>query len=263
MPSTTEITRRAEQALALLDAQTARPEAGTDWLREATYIASLYIPPDTGRPSDTLVDVQRVAKVLSLVARGNYIETACIAAGINKVTLYGWRKQADAGNVAAIAFVNALEKAQAEAETEAVDHIRSTRRRPELWAASMTHLERRHPDRWGKRQDDASVPKVVVQIGARDSDVSVSVGSIIEPRTSVVDVTPSDAMTCLESAQVTEGSLSDAESGRIKVTAQSEPTSERTRTRAATGQRRGNRVGLRAGSRGRSQPDGADRVKDA
>lgn len=262
MPSTTEITRRAEQALALLDAQQA--ESGqTDWLREATRIASLYLPPEVGRPSDALVDVARLHKFLSLVARGNYIETACKAAGFSYQTLSNWKRQAEAGQIAAIAFVEAYEKAQAEAETEAVDHIRSTRKRPELWAASMTHLERRHPDRWGKRADDTSVPKIVVQIGARDSDVSVSVGSIIEPRTSVVDVTPSDAMTCLESAQVTEGSLSDAESGRIKVTAQSEPTSERTRTRAATGQRRGNRVGLRAGSRGRSQPDGADRVKDA
>lgn len=258
MPSTSEITRRAEQALALLDAQQAeRPDGATDWLREATYIASLYLPPEIGRPSNALIDVARLHKFLSLVAKGNYIETACKAAGFSQQSLVNWRRQAEAGQIAAIAFVEAYEKAQAEAETEAVDHIRSTRKRPELWAASMTHLERRHPDRWGKRQDDASTPRVVVQIGARDSDVSVSVGSIIQPVTSTSETTLIDAASYTESTQVTERRLSDVATGRIKVTADERGT----QPSDPPGQRRRNRVGLQPGTRRASSPRRADRVK--
>lgn len=256
MPSTSDITRRAEQALALLDAQQAeRHDGATDWLREATYIASIYVPPDIGRPSCVLTDIPRVTKLLQLVARGNYIETAGLAAGFPKQTIHYWRKQAEAGQVAAIAFCDALERAQAEAETEAVDHIRSTRKRPELWAASMTHLERRHPDRWGKRQDDASTPRVVVQIGARDSDVSVSVGSIITTPDTPIESTQGVPTTYVESAQVTERRLSDVATGRIKVTADERGTSD------PPGQRRRNRVGLQPGTRRSPSPRRADRVK--
>jgi hypothetical protein len=39
-------------------------------------------------------------------------------------------------------------------------------------------LERKNPNRWGRRNDDAQVPRVVVQIGVRDSEVQVNVTSI-------------------------------------------------------------------------------------
>jgi hypothetical protein len=39
----------------------------------------------------------------------------------------------------------------------------------------MTYLERKHPDRWVRRQDDQSVPKVVVQIGVQESDIRLNV----------------------------------------------------------------------------------------
>jgi hypothetical protein len=44
---------------------------------------------------------------------------------------------------------------------------------PRFWAASMTYLERRHPERWARRSEGQDGPKVVVQIGVRDSDVQV------------------------------------------------------------------------------------------
>jgi hypothetical protein len=49
---------------------------------------------------------------------------------------------------------------------------------PRFWAAEMTYLERRHPDRWGRRQEEAAGPKVVVQIGIKDSDVQISLSPI-------------------------------------------------------------------------------------
>lgn len=148
--------------------------SSVDWLAEAQHIAELYTPPDIGRPS-ALTDIYRVEKVLRLVAAGNYIETACLAAGFNKATIYDWKKAAKDNNIAAIAFTNALEKAEAIAEADALSDVeRAGRAGPQFWAASATRLERRHPERWGKRQDDSSAPKVVVQIGVQGGDVQVA-----------------------------------------------------------------------------------------
>lgn len=145
-----------------------------DWLAEAREIARLYEPPHTGRPS-ALTDIYRVEKVLRLIAQGNYLETACLAAGFNRGTLHDWKQQAKDGNVAAIAFTVAMEKAEALAEADAVSDVAAAGKAgPQFWAASATRLERRHPDRWGKRQDDSSQPRVVVQIGVQSGDVQVA-----------------------------------------------------------------------------------------
>jgi len=61
--------------------------------------------------------------------------------------------------------------------------VRAAGKQPQFWAAEMTYLERKYPDRWGRRQDDQSVPKVIVQIGIKDSDVSISTVSSVAPKT--------------------------------------------------------------------------------
>ena len=81
----------------------------------------------------------------------------------------------DDGDEAAIAFRDAIEKAEALAESETVRNVRQASKLPQFWAAGMTYLERKHPERWGRRQEDSAAPKVVVNIGVRDSDVQVQV----------------------------------------------------------------------------------------
>jgi hypothetical protein len=140
------------------------PDDRPDWYVVAQEIARIYTPPATGRPSG-LSDVHRLFKLLSFISHGNYLETAARAAGFSKQSIYSWRRLAETGDTAAIAFVDALERAEAHAEIEAVEDVRRTGEAgPQYWAASMTRLERRHPDRWGRRQDDANAPKVIVQI---------------------------------------------------------------------------------------------------
>lgn len=136
-----------------------------------------------GAPSK-LADPDTVQTFLATIADGNYRETACKLAGINRSTLKRWLDAAEAGDARAIAFRNALEKAEAQAESETVCNVRNASKLPQFWAAGMTWLERKSPDRWGRRQDDSSVPKVVVQIGARDSDVTVNV---LSPSTFATD----------------------------------------------------------------------------
>lgn len=153
--------------------------ADSDWWSEAEYIAQLY-QPAVGRPS-IVTDVPRIAKYLSKIAAGNYLETAAKLAGITKQVIYEWRVHADnpkhENRATYQAFVNAEKRAEAAGEDEQVQNTRNAAKDPRFWAAGMTLLERRFPDRWARRNEDSSAPKVLVQIGVRDSDVQVSIAS--------------------------------------------------------------------------------------
>ncbi len=135
-----------------------------------TYASSVRI----GAPS-TLADPHTVQQFLAAIADGNYRETAARLAGISKQTFYNWLKRAEHGDEAAIAFVDALEKAEATAEAGLVANVRRASTQPQFWAAGMTLLERKSPEKWGRRQDDSSAPKVVIQFGVQQSDVKVNV----------------------------------------------------------------------------------------
>lgn len=162
----------ADQALTQADvAYPELPDTSTDWLLVAKRIADLWQPAHNNRAS-VLTDVARVYKLLRLIANGNYIETAVRSAGISKQTFYNWKEQAKDGNLAAIALVDAVEKAEADAECDAVgDVTKAGKAGPQFWAASMTRLERRHASKWAKRTDDGNAPKVLVQIGVQGGDV--------------------------------------------------------------------------------------------
>lgn len=142
---------------------------------QAEQIADVYQtrPNQVGHPS-TLSDPDKVQQLLAAISDGNYRETACKLAGIPKATFYNWLKLAENGNEAAQQFSDALEKAEAYAESSLVANVKKASELPQFWAAGMTLLERKMPDKWGRRQDDSSAPKVIVQIGIRDSDVTVS-----------------------------------------------------------------------------------------
>jgi len=71
----------------------------------------------------------------------------------------------------------ALKRASARAEAIEVAKVRKAGDDPRFWAASMTYLERRHPERWARRSEDGNSPRVVVQIGCKDSDVQVCISS--------------------------------------------------------------------------------------
>lgn len=143
---------------------------------QAEQIAEAYEqrPNTVGAPS-TIGDADKVQQLLAAIADGNYRETAFRLAGISKQTFYNWLKRAEHGDEAAMQFVDALEKAEAFAEAETVKNVRNASKMPQFWAAGMTWLERKSPDKWGRRNDDSSAPKVIVQFGVKDSDITVNV----------------------------------------------------------------------------------------
>lgn len=101
-----------------------------------------------GRPSKLTPDIQ--ARIVSAIRAGNYIETAAAYVGISKTTLYKWmRDGARAKSGKKKEFMYAVEKALAVAEMNAVATVKVAS--DKTWQAAAWHLERSHPDRWGRR----------------------------------------------------------------------------------------------------------------
>jgi len=91
---------------------------------------------------------ERIAK---LIAEGNYVEVACSAVGIGKTTYYRWLQHGEQAQSGVYRdFWNAIKKAEAEAETKYTGVIRDAANEGN-WTAAAWWLERRYPDRWGKR----------------------------------------------------------------------------------------------------------------
>lgn len=146
--------------------------------QQARDIADHYQPPPIGTHS-IITDVKAVEAFLKAIRDGNYLETSAKLAGISKSAIYEWLERAEQGEDPYTRFADALKNAEAMAEAQDVANVRAAGKAgPQFWAASMTYLERRHPERWGKRQDESSGPKVIVQIGVKDSDVQIQMISV-------------------------------------------------------------------------------------
>ena len=103
------------------------------------------------------------------------MEPAAQLAGLSPTTVRSWLKRGEDGETPFDLFLLAFKRAQGAIEAKVTKNVIKASADPRFWAAGATYLERTHPDRWGKRSDDSSAPKVVVQIGVKDSDVQVSV----------------------------------------------------------------------------------------
>lgn len=138
-----------------------------------------------GRPLSLTPEL--LADLSRLVAEGHYIQTACQALGVPRTNYYRWLRVGEAdseqGHTSPEAvFWHTLKTAEAQGEI-------TVGRRWQLggkdWPAYATWNERKNPERWAKRSDDTNGPKVIVQIGVRDSDVQVNVTSVSPAPTSL------------------------------------------------------------------------------
>ena len=115
-----------------------------------------------GRPTKLNYKVQE--KIVQAIKAGNYIETAAAYAGINKSTLYDWLRRGEREKQRVeknpryrirksekpyVEFSDAVEKALAEAEVR--DVLLISKAAEEQWQAAAWRLERKFPDRWGRR----------------------------------------------------------------------------------------------------------------
>src|SRR5258707_14105237 len=98
-------------------------------------------------------------KICTALRAGNYIETASAYVGITKDTFYRWLKRgahaADTNDTSKLeaqyrAFHGAVREAIAVAEIRDVALI--AKAATDQWTAAAWRLERRYPDRWGRRE---------------------------------------------------------------------------------------------------------------
>lgn len=125
-------------------------------------------------------------KIITAIRAGNYIETAAAYAGITKSTLYDWLKRGEREKQRVaknprnrirkeeaifVGFSNAVEKALAEAEIRDVAIIGKAAE--EYWQAAAWRLERKFPDRWGRKKLDIDMKHsgdIEVEITLVDDD---------------------------------------------------------------------------------------------
>ncbi len=108
-------------------------------------------------------------RVVAAIHAGAYPEQAVLAAGISKSSFYRWMVRGRGEQAGAyVAFVAAIERAEAEEEVANVAIIHAAT--PKHWQAAAWMLERRHPDRWGRRDRfdfEAFMRRESAEIGKR------------------------------------------------------------------------------------------------
>ena len=108
----------------------------------------------------TKFNPERAAKIIALVADGNYLETAARASGIDKVTLHMWiRKGRNNLTPEYAAFAEAIAMARGTAEVAAISVVRTAAESGQ-WQAAAWFVERSAPSRWG-RQDRVALESAV------------------------------------------------------------------------------------------------------
>lgn len=115
----------------------------------------------TGRPITLTPRVQ--GEVCAALQRGAYLDTALSLAGVARRTGREWLRrgreavatlEADPSapltdaDKACMSFLHAVKKATATAEDHALTQLQAA----EAWQARAWFLERRHPERWAKRE---------------------------------------------------------------------------------------------------------------
>ena len=101
-----------------------------------------------GRPSKLTEEVKN--KLLDALKMGNYYDAACAYAGIHYYTFRLWMAKGEkAKSGEFFEFFEAVKEAENEAEARTV--LLWQKAIPKDWRAAQAFLERRYPERWGKK----------------------------------------------------------------------------------------------------------------
>jgi hypothetical protein len=85
------------------------------------------------------------------ISEGNYVNIVCQAVGIHKASYYSWYHKGENGRGIFKEFHDAIDRATAKAEQTYIGVIRDAANKG-TWYAAAWWLERRFPERWGKRE---------------------------------------------------------------------------------------------------------------
>lgn len=98
--------------------------------------------------------------MVEAIRNGNYASTAAEACGISSTTHYRWMEQGEDGIEPYSGYRDAIKRAEAEAEMNAVKVIKAASL--ENWTAGAWYLERKFPDKWGRKD------KLTQEISGKD-----------------------------------------------------------------------------------------------
>jgi hypothetical protein len=149
---------------------------------KAHDIASQYLAsiPGTyhGRYSE-IADPDVVATIFKGVSAGLKDKAACEAAGIHLRTLSAWLAKAEAAPDSAYGqFFEELKACRQQRKVRLLNRLEKASELPQYWTAGAWLLERTEPEEFALRKDDSNSPKVIVQIGTKDGDISVSLSPV-------------------------------------------------------------------------------------
>ena len=118
-----------------------------------------------------LLDDTTERVILDHSRNGNYIKTACLAAGVGESTFYSWVHKAESGegngNKVYIEFLEEVKRAEAENIAKNVKIIQKagTKAYPNAWTASAWLLERKYPSEYGRRMElEVGPSKVLIAL---------------------------------------------------------------------------------------------------
>jgi transposase len=97
--------------------------------------------------------------IVTSLLKGNYLNTACLSAGITRWTFYHWKNRFDNGDPDAQVyadFFNNIKRAECRGEELTLDRLSEG---SPGWQAQAWKLERRWPQRWGKKDRTPVPPK--------------------------------------------------------------------------------------------------------
>lgn len=107
-------------------------------------------------PRKTKLTKDLIKEAERLLRAGNYTVTVCQFLGISERTWYNWlnegEKDLEAGkNNLKVQFFQSVKKAESTSEIRNVQVVQNAAQEGD-WKAAMTYLERKFPDRWGRRE---------------------------------------------------------------------------------------------------------------
>jgi hypothetical protein len=103
-------------------------------------------------PLGSKLTADRVAALCGLLADGVPVEVAVGAVNLSKSAFYLWIEKGEAEPESVYAeFASLVRQAQDNAEVWHVQNIREAAQEAKNWTASAWWLERRFPQRWGRR----------------------------------------------------------------------------------------------------------------
>ena len=97
----------------------------------------------------------RCEKICEGVLKGNYISTVCKSVGISTSTYRNWKKRGELGEEPYATFLEKVTECEAQAEMDILSVIYTSAIDQGNWLSSAWILERKYPNRFGKREQMA------------------------------------------------------------------------------------------------------------